>query len=92
MARTKRAYTKTKAKLGRKVILRQRSYTLELKAKARAWKKFDNMKTSAIQKKLKDEYQLDVALSTLSTWWNPKFQILSTHMIRDTRHRIHTSY
>ena len=30
------------------------------------------MKTTAIQKKLKDEYQLDVALSTLSTWWNPE--------------------
>ena len=72
MAKTKRAYTKPKAKPGRKVILRRRSYTLELKAKARAWKQVDKMKTIAIQKKLKDEYKLDVALSTVSTWWNPQ--------------------
>ena len=40
MARTKQP----KAKPGRKVKLRRNSYTLELKAKAIAWKQVDKMK------------------------------------------------
>ena len=70
MAKTKRTYTKPKAKPGRKVKLTQKSFTLEIKAKERAWKLVDGMKTTAIKKKLKDEYGLDVPRSTLSTWWN----------------------
>ena len=30
------------------------------------------MKTSDIRKRLKDLHQMDVACSTLSTWWNPQ--------------------
>ena len=68
MARIKRAYTKTKAKPGRKVKFRRQSYTSELKSKATAWKLVYGMKQTAIQKKLKDEYGIEVAMSTLSSW------------------------
>ena len=68
MAKTKRAYTKPKAKPGRKDKLTRQSFTLEIKAKARAWKLVDGMKTTAIKKKLKDKYGLEVAMSTISTW------------------------
>ena len=68
MARIKRAYTKTKAKPGRKVKFRRQSYTSELKSKATAWKLVYGMKQTAIQKKLKDEYGIEVAMPTLYSW------------------------
>ena len=70
MAKTKRLYTKPKPKQGRKVKLTRQSFSLDIKSKARAWKVEDGMKPGAIRKKLKDEYNLDVPRSTLSTWWN----------------------
>ena len=54
MARIIRAYTKTKGKQGRKVEIRQQTYTSELKSKAMAWKLVYGMKQTAIQNKLKD--------------------------------------
>ena len=54
MAKSKRAYTKPKAKPGRKVKHRRQSFTLDLKSKARAWKLVDGMKTTAIRKKLNE--------------------------------------
>ena len=64
MARTQQP----KAKPGRKVKLKRKSYSLQLKATAIAWKKIDKLKNSEIRKKLKDLYDLDVPDSTLSTW------------------------
>ena len=82
MARIIRAYTETKGKQGRKVKIRIQTYTSELKSKATAWKLVYGIKLTAIQKKLKDEYGIEVAMptlyslvskrkKTLCTWWNP---------------------
>ena len=62
---------KTKAKPGRKVKVKRQSYSIKLKTTAIAWKKQDKLKNSEIKKKLKLLYDLDVADSTLSTWWSP---------------------
>ena len=68
MARIKRAYTKTKAKPGRKVKFRGQIYTLKLKSKATAWKLVYGMKQTAIQIKWKDEYGIEVVMPTLYSW------------------------
>ena len=68
MSRIKRAYTKTKGKQGRKVKIRRQTYPLELKKKATSWKLVYGMKFTAIQKKLKDEYGIEVAMPTLYSW------------------------
>ena len=81
MARSKQP----KAKPGRKVKLKRKSYPLDLKTTVIAWKKVDKMKTSEIQKRLKDLYNLDVADSTLSTWWNPKNLAKVGNMSSDRR-------
>ena len=67
MARSKQP----KAKGGRKVKLKRKSYPFDLKTTVIAWKTVDKMKTSEIQKKLKELYNMEVSSSTLSTWWNP---------------------
>ena len=68
--KTKRPYKKPKAKEGRKVKATQQSYSLEVKSKARAWRKQDGKTILDIQKKLKAEYGIDVPVPTLCTWWN----------------------
>ena len=68
MARIKRAYTKTKGKQGGKVKIRRQTCTSELKKKAKNWKLVYGMKMTAIQKKLKDEYGIEVAMPTLYSW------------------------
>ena len=68
MSRIKRAYTKTKGKQGGKVKIRRQTCTSELKKKATSWKLVYGMKMTAIQKKLKDEYVIEVAMPTLYTW------------------------
>ena len=85
MARIKRAYTKTKAKPGRKVKFRRQSYTSELKSKATAWKLVYGMKQTAIQKKLKDEYGIEVAMSTLYSWASNEKKSLCTWQNPDKR-------
>ena len=57
MARSKQP----KAKPGRKVKLKRKSYSLQLKVTAVAWKNIDKLKNSEIRKKLKDSYDLNVA-------------------------------
>ena len=57
MAKRKKPFKQVKAKPGRKVPVKRRKYTLELKAKVRAWKKVDKMKTTDIHKKLTAELQ-----------------------------------
>ena len=80
MARIIRASTETKGKQGRTVKIRR--HPLELKKMATSWKLVYDMKFIAIQKKLKDEYGIEVAMPTLyswvsnekkslCTWWNP---------------------
>ena len=54
---------------GRKVKATRQIYTLELKSKAKAWKQHDGMSLKEIKKKLKNDYGIDIAMSTLSTWW-----------------------
>ena len=68
MARIIRASTETKGKQGRKVKIRRQTYPLELKKKATSWKLVYGMKFTAIQKKLKDEYGIEVAMPTLYSW------------------------
>ena len=52
----------------RKVNATRQCSCLELKSKAKAWKQHDGMSLKDIKKKLKDDYGLDIAMSTLSTW------------------------
>ena len=68
MARMKRADPKTKGKQGTKVKIRRQTYTSELKSKATTWKLVSGMKMTAIQKKVKDQYGIEVALPTLYGW------------------------
>ena len=51
--------------------MKRNSYSLDLKSTVIAWKTVDKMKTSEIQKKLKELYNMEVSSSTFSTWWNP---------------------
>ena len=44
---------------------------MHLKAKVRAWKQHDGMRTKDIKEKLLEEDKLDIAMSTLSTWQCP---------------------
>ena len=41
-----------------------------MKAKAIAWKTKDGMRPKDIKKRLKVENNIDVSMSTISTWWN----------------------
>ena len=66
MARIIRASTETKGKQGRTVKIRR--HPLELKKMATSWKLVYDMKFIAIQKKLKDEYGIEVAMPTLYSW------------------------
>ena len=78
MARIIRASTETKGKQGRKVKIRRQTYPLELKKKAMSWKLVYGMKMTAIQKKLKDEYGIEVAIPTLYTWVADRKKTLCT--------------
>ena len=79
MARNK----KPKAKDGRKVKLKRKSYPFDLKSTVIAWHMVDKMKTAEIQKKLKELYNMEVSNSTLSTWWNPANLAKRANMSQD---------
>ena len=81
----KRADPKTKGKQRPKVKIRRQTYTSELKSKATAWKLVYGMKLTAIQKKLKDEYGIEVAMLTLYNWVSnrKKLYLLGGIQIKD---------
>ena len=92
MAKIKKPFKQNKVKPGRHVPLKRRQYTLEFKAKVRAWKIIDKLTTTQISKKVELELGYKVAMPTLSTWWSPKtlsnIQQVATDRIhvKDTRY------
>ena len=63
--------SKPKPKPGRKPKQTRQTYSMQLKAKVRYWRLHEGMRQKDIKKKLLEEEKLDIALSTLSTWWCP---------------------
>ena len=63
--------SKPKPKPGRKPKQTRQTYSMQFKAKVRYWRLHDKMKTTDIQKKLLEEENISLSLSTLSTWWSP---------------------
>ena len=85
MARMKRADPKTKGKQRPKLKIRRQTYTPELKSKATTWKLVSGMKMTAIQKKVKNQYGIEVALPTLYSWVSKRKKLFKKWLVKSTR-------